>query len=395
MRHLPSDGWQASVLTVEEDTFSEKDASLMARVDPAIHVHKARALEPFDLYRSFLGKKRGDKLVASETISLEDRGVRHRIAIWIRMNLFVPDARIGWYWSAVKKGREVFAREHFDGVVSIGPPHTCLLVGKRIAQTFGIPHVPVFIDPWVDISYYRGFKRSAPTLWLDRRLERSVLDQAAHIVFVTNGMREDYLRRNPNIEKKSSVLYWGYDEEEFADFKPSRVGTQEVLLHAGNIFEHQNPKALWPTLRKQIEGGRDLKLEFVGTVAPGIRASIREAGLEERTVLRGFLPYREMINELGKASYLLVCASEKRHVPGKLFEYLRTGKSILAFGDDNSEVEGILRSTGAGMMFPYSSSANVFFEKLSELHPNGDSALPYDRRSIASRFANILTEISA
>ncbi len=311
------------------------------------------------------------------------------------MNLFVPDARIGWYWNAVKKGNEAFEQEGFDSVVSIGPPHTCLLVGKKIAQASGVPHVPVFIDPWVDISYYKGFKRSALTLRLDRYLERSVLEQAAHVVFVTSSMRDDYAGRVPGLETKSSVLYWGYDEEAFADFKPASSGRQEILLHAGNIFEHQNPKALWPMLRKEVDRGRDLRVEFVGTVAPGIRASIRDAGLEDRTVFNGFLPYHEMVSKLGKASYLLVCASEKRHVPGKLFEYLRTGKPILAFGDENSEVEGILRSAGAGMMFPYSSSASTFFEKLHELHPIGAGAAPFNRQSIAAHLARILTQTSA
>ena len=46
------------------------------------------------------------------------------------------------------------------------------------------------------------------------------------------------------------------------------------------------------------------------------------------------------------------CASEKRHVPGKLFEYLRSGKPILAFGDVNQEVQRILKETQAGMIFP-------------------------------------------
>ena len=62
----------------------------------------------------------------------------------------------------------------------------------------------------------------------------------------------------------------------------------------------------------------------------------------------------------------MVCASEPRHVPGKLFEYLRTGKPIIAFGDGNEEVKNILTDVNAGMLFRYSDDGSEFFENLSK-----------------------------
>ena len=68
-----------------------------------------------------------------------------------------------------------------------------------------------------------------------------------------------------------------------------------------------------------------------------------------------------MLKEMMKASYLLVCATEPRHVPGKLFEYLRACKPIIAFGDGNEEVKKILAEANAGMMFSYEESGEEFF----------------------------------
>jgi hypothetical protein len=57
MNNLRKFGWQPSVLTADGDTFSHKDESLLKFVDPSITVVKTAANEPFNLYRSFLGKK--------------------------------------------------------------------------------------------------------------------------------------------------------------------------------------------------------------------------------------------------------------------------------------------------------------------------------------------------
>jgi glycosyltransferase involved in cell wall biosynthesis len=390
IQHLPGYGWQPFVLTASEDTFSSPDESLLKKVDPDLKVFKARVLEPFSLYRRLLGKKKDAPLTASETISTTNRGLRHRFAIWIRMNLFIPDARIGWYWNAVRKGKQILRSENIQAIVSIGPPHTTLLVGKKLSRQFNIPHIPVFIDPWVDITYYRDFKRSRPTIALDRRFEKSVLKQSSNVVFVTESMKDDYIKRCPYLKDKSHVLYWGYNEDAFRGQISNGETTEEILLHAGNIFDYQNPKALWITLRKEVDNGRKLRIVFIGTVSPGIRQSIIEAGLIDRTDFKGFLPYHKMIEELNNASYVMVCATEKRHVPGKLFEYLRSGKPILAFGDNNEEVRRILDETKAGMIFPYNSAAQEFFDQVHNFHTDPDAVRQFDRKIIARKLAQIL-----
>ncbi|MFA6468260.1 MAG: glycosyltransferase [Bacteroidota bacterium] len=394
MKHLPKFGWLPSVLTVDEDSFSHKDESLMNVVGKEVEVVKTRANEPFDIYRKFLGKSSDAPLIASETISLSSTDWKHRLAIWVRMNLFVPDARVGWYLSAVRGGKELIASHRPKAIVSIGPPHSSHLIGKKLSMKFGIPHIPVLIDPWVDIVYYKDFKRNPLTLALDRHFERSTMKHARQIIFVTQSSREEYLKKYPWIEKKSHVLYWGYNEENFLEnSEPKKSTEQEVILHAGNIFDYQNPEGLWKNIRAEIDRGRNLRLRFVGTVSPGIKQSVAAAGLDAHTDFAGFLPYHQVVQEMMKASYLIVCATEKRHVPGKLFEYLRTGNRIIAFGDDNTEVEGILRQANAGILLPYAYAQSDIFEQLTTLNPNASNAKQYSREGIAESLAKILNSL--
>ena len=154
-------------------------------------------------------------------------------------------------------------------------------------------------------------------------------------------------------------MYWGYDERTFVGLnRQSPKDNTEIILHTGNIFDYQIPQGLWKNVKQEIDTGRKLRLRFAGTVSPLVRKSVTDAGLSEYTEYLGFLPYAEVVQEMLNAQYLLVCATEKRHVPGKLFEYLRTGNKIIAFGDDNTEVAGILRQANAGKLFHYNYDKN-------------------------------------
>jgi glycosyltransferase involved in cell wall biosynthesis len=395
IKHLPSFGWMPSVLTVDEDIFTQKDETFVNEVPSEVKVFKARSYEPFKVYKKFIGKSKDDQLIASEAISTKNRSFTHRLSIWIRMNLFIPDARVGWYFPAVKAGMRQLEIEKVDAIASIGPPHTTHLIGKKLSSRFGLPHIPVFIDPWVDISYYKNFKRNRLTLSIDNHLEKSVFQNASAIVFVTETMKADYIKKYSFIKEKSNVLYWGYSEEDFVPHPNNLTNTEEnveVILHAGNIFDHQNPKHFWQTLKSEFDKDRKLKMVFIGTVSPEIRQSIKNSGLEPYTEYKGFLPYKEMLREMLRSTYLLVCSTEPRHVPGKLFEYLRAGKPIIAFGNGNSEVKKILTEANAGVIFDYSESGEEFFKVYTSFKTKENVVKGFEREITSKKFSSILNK---
>lgn len=388
IRHLPKEEIEPIILTVENETFTQKDESLLSKVDPSWRVIKSKALEPFDIYRKFIGKNKNDKLVASETISLENKSLAHRVSIWIRMNLFVPDARVGWNFTAIKAAKKFLEKEKIDAIVSIGPPHSSHLIGLNLSKKFSIPHIPVLIDPWVDIIYYKNFKRNKLTLKLDNHFEKSVLENAKQVIFVTKSAQEDYINKYQFLKDKSSVLYWGYDNASFEGITLHKDAHKEKLLvHAGNIFAYQNPKKLWDQIKIENENGNNIKIKFIGTVDKEILNYISEIGLSDSVQVAGFLPFPKMIEEICNADMLLVCSSEPRHVPGKLFEAMRTGNPIIAFGDNNIEVKQILKDANAGMIFRYDESVKEFFRKSFINNYDNKNIEKYDREVISKEFA--------
>ena len=394
IRHLPKDEIEPIILTVEEDTFTQKDESLLSKVDPSWRVIKSKALEPFDIYRKFIGKNKNEKLVASETISLENKSLAHRISIWIRMNLFIPDARVGWNFTATKRAKKILTQEKIEAIVSIGPPHSSHLIGLKLSKKFSIPHIPVLIDPWVDIIYYKNFKRNFITKKIDNHFEKSVLQNAKRVIFVTKSAQEDYINNYQFLKDKSSVLYWGYDASSFERVALKKeIRNEKLLVHAGNIFAYQNPKKLWDQIKIENENGDNIRIKFIGTVDKEILNYITQIGLSDSVQVAGFLPFPTMIEEICSADMLLVCSSEPRHVPGKLFEAMRTGNPIIAFGNNNTEVKQILNDADAGIMFNYDENVAEFFRKNFIKNYDNKKIEKYDRAVISKEFAALIKSL--
>jgi len=394
IKHLPDFGYVPVVLTVNEDKFSHNDDTFINEIPESVKVLRSNTIEPFDFYKKFTGKSKDDQLISSETISTDNKSTAHRISLWIRLNIFIPDARVGWYFPAVKAGSSLLEIEKIDAVISVGPPHSTHLIGKKLSSKFSVPFVPAFIDPWTDIAYYKNLKRNKLTLAIDNKLEKSVMKNSSAVVFVTQTMKEDYEKKYPFIKTKSNLLYWGYSEEDFTGISyKEKYDSEKVIVHAGNMFSYQNPVDFWKEIKKEIDCGTRLRLKFIGTVAPEVKESITQAGLKDYSEYAGFLPYKKMLEEICSADYLLVCATEPRHVPGKLFEYLRTGKPIIAFGDNNEEVKNILKDANAGMIFGYNENGEEFFKKINSFNTNKKYVKNFERKIIAQSLSDILISV--
>ena len=131
-KYLPKFGWQPVILTVEGGDYPAIDESLVNSIDKGCKVYKTKTFEPFKLFKLLTGKKKDHK-IDTYILTKKQSGIMAKLSKWIRANLFVPDARVGWYPNAVKKGLEIIEEERIDMIFSSSPPHSLQFNSKKIA----------------------------------------------------------------------------------------------------------------------------------------------------------------------------------------------------------------------------------------------------------------------
>lgn len=362
VRYLPDFGWLPTVLTVrpEAAAYPALDPALAAEVPAAVPVERTAAWDPYALYARLQGKTK------AETVSVGFLGEaeatwQQRLARWVRANLFLPDARVGWVPYAVARGRRLLAEEAFDAVFSTGPPHSTHLAALVLAARSGLPWVADFRDPWTDIDYADQLPTTALARAVDAALERAVLRRATAVTVVTPAWRDDLARRVP---AAYHMLRNGFDP---ADFGPPPPVPRDVfrLTYVGNLNAARNPEALWQALARLEAPTRlpHLRVRLVGSVDPVALEAAARWGVEGLVEAEAYVPHGEAVRLMQEAALLLLVINRSGNrqgvVPGKVYEYVASGRPVLALGPHGGDAEAVLHEARAGRLFDYDDAAGV------------------------------------
>lgn len=349
VQNLAAYGWEVEVLAPRRGAYPSRDESLLARIPETVRVHRTTTLDPLGFYERLTRSGDGDLPAGS----LGDRrpSLFQRLARWVRANLFLPDARVGWWPTAVWKGWSLLRTGRFDALLTSGAPHSVHLVGRSLHRRLAVPWVADLHDPWTDVSYYDEFPHTRCARAIDAHLERTVLAEASAVTTVSPSWSELFAGKARN---DYSVVENGFDPADFEGIEADPTGARFTLAHVGKLFSSRNPGALWEVVRDLRTEGELAKLEIrlVGTVAPAVREDLRELGLEAVTSLDGFLPHRDALARMAESTLLLLVIERAEeadgHITSKLYEYLATERPVLGIGPPGGDANRLLRRHGAG-----------------------------------------------
>ena len=401
-KYLINYNWKPYVLTVEKPDAPNYDESLFKDVRDDIKVVKTKALEPFSAYKKFTGKKEDDKIPA-DVLMRKNSSLKEKFAKFIRANLFVPDAKIGWTPYAVKEGEKIIKNEKIDIIYASSPPATVALIARRLSERTGVPYILDFRDPWLEIVYNQTMKRSKPTVAIDSLLERKALRDAASVVTVSAEIKELFEKKVP--KQKYFVIPNGFDEEDFPkiDFPKNEKFT---IAYTGVMSPDRVPYALLKALaRFKEEGITNIKLNFAGKFADELYAEIERLGIEDYFNITGFVPHDKSVEILLSSDALLLVINNlpnnKGVLTGKMFEYLGCRKPIYGIGPENGEAAKILQETKSGVMIDYSDEEKAY-EKLKEFYSDWKNDINrfeflngnYSRKRLTEKLSEIFDEVA-
>lgn len=353
---LSQKGWQVHLLTVDERyaTYQLRDESLKEQVDPDIKVYWTQTKEPFKLFTSLFGKKSIPKPAFSNETnpSLLKKAFR-----FIRGNFFIPDPRKGWKKFAVAKAMEIIDRENMTRVITAGPPHSTHFIGKELKERKGIFWLADFHDLWTDVIYYSQLYHLPFVKRKDARLEQSILESADLIATVGDKYRQKLLSKSDKLKEADiEILRIGYEETLFEKEEHDQQN-QFVITYTGSMADFYQPEVFIGALKnvRDVYPELPMRLRFVGVLSEGIKKKIIDAGLGEILEVIEYVPHRQSIEFLKKATVLLlvnpVTKDEEMVIPGKIYEYFAAQKPIINITKQTAETARLIKEANAGKTF--------------------------------------------
>lgn len=401
VKYLPEFGWQPIVYTPENPEFPAVDESLLKDVPEGIEVIRQPIWEPYGWYRQFIGQK--DKKIGAGFVSEQkEPGLLNRVSVWVRGNLFIPDARRFWIRPSVSFLKNYLKQHPVDVIVSTGPPHSMHLIALALKKELGIKWVADFRDPWTNIDYYDELML---TKWADRKhhaLEREVLTTADKVVTIGYTMTEEMKALGAT---HVETITNGFDEEDFPEVDVE-LDNDFTISHIGTFSPSRNHPAFWKALAElkaeNEEFARRFKFRTVGVVDHQVRASIEEHGLMENWEAIPYVPHSEVLRYQRSSRVLLVSINNTPNatgiLPGKFFEYLASGRPILAIGPKKSDIGKVLELTGAGSIVEPNDIEGMKMT-LSQLLSGNDVSdgsadiMRFSRKSISKQLSTVLNKL--
>lgn len=378
IQYMAKNGWQSVVLTVKNGEYTSFDPQLEKEIPPETEIIRTNIFEPYRFYRKFIGKEDSYKIPLAVLSSHQKSGWKEKIANTIRANLFIPDARIGWYSYGVKAGVLAVRRDpNIRLVFSSGPPHSVHLIANSVAKKTGLPFVVDFRDPWVHIDYYHAIKRFPLTLAIDRYLEGKILSSANAITVVSPGYRDFLIIGHKNLDlSRFYIVYNGFDPEVYPQPRPNPSNDKFIITYIGNLpFSRFTPSffsAIVQLKNKKKIDPNIFQFHFYGDIDKYVKGKLEEFNINEFLHFHDFIPHKEAMTKLCESSLLLLIINDtptkKGIIPGKLFEYLGCNRNILGIGPADGNSADIVQETKSGVIFDYNDTENIANYLLQQYH---------------------------
>jgi glycosyltransferase involved in cell wall biosynthesis len=399
VKYLPEFNVQPIVYIPENPTYPIIDNGLESEVSEKAIILKKKIFEPYGL-ASFFGKNKTKKISSGIIPNQKKQSFLEKTLLWVRGNIFIPDARFLWVKPSVKYLSKYIQENNIDTIVTSGPPHSLHLIGLQLKKDLGVKWFADFRDPWTTIGYHKALKLSSSAEQKHKALEKEVLTSADTIIVTSKTTKTEF---EAITSRPIEVITNGYDVEKTTK-KP--LDDKFTLAHIGSFLSERNPRILWKALKELTKENKDFKNDFqlklIGAVSQEVLDTISEFKLNEFVLNLGYVSHQEAVEHQRKSQVLLLIEinseDTKSIIPGKLFEYMVSERPIIAIGPENSDFAEIITSTNTGVFFTYEEKEKLkalllkYYQeyKNQNLKVHAVGLQQYSRKSLTEKLSKLI-----
>lgn len=383
---LPSNGYECDVLTVKPVLYRAYEPDLLAGVDTS------------RIYRS--GSRDLQRL-------LYLLGVRRARSAAIGAGSYMigqafPDSKVGWVAPATRLGRRLLRRSRYDILISSSPPVSAHLVAMNLVSESHLPWVADFRDFWHSYPPEEVFK-DAGKVFKAKELLKTITQRASAVTAVNQSIA-DYIGSGEMITNgfDSTLAALWQMPSDTSMFTIGLLGTFNDDLPVEPLLRVLN------SLRERFPNEYDrVNLRQVGNINKDWMASqLRTHGLSDRCVMHGLQPRDRTIRLLSAASLFYIGLNPRKEtsiLPGRMFDFLASGRPILAYAPSESEIARLINQSSNGLCFTDETAdcATEYLDglikstKLATLTctPIPEYARSYSWENVAKRFSHVLDRV--
>lgn len=363
--HLQEHGYLPHVLSTDYGDAHPPislDPSLENLISPALRVDRLSHINMLKVLLEFRDKLRGRAVGHSgnqTATGKDDRKANNAPSLLSRLKtrilnrlFLVPDHQKPWINAVIKYVDGLPLDERPDIVYATGNPWSALLAGQKVAKRLNIPFVADFRDPWASNP------KPAASAELDRwahKLERQIIESADHIVANTEELKQQFVKDYSGVNGKVSAITNAYNDNLMSVLSgfPASVEHEAhlELCHFGSVYELRKPATLLRVLDELVQQGKikcgDIKIRFIGNWIVEDGACNRMADKLEAIGLISREPplaHEAYLKAMMKSQYLLILQQAfPLQIPGKLYEYIATGRPLVVIGGEGATANLINR----------------------------------------------------
>ncbi len=390
-KYLPANGWSPIILTVANpDFYYARDPDLLFELPKRAKIIKSLMFKSQWIYwllNPFRNKK---------------------IDSFLKSYLIQPDDQVGWIPFALLKAIQLLRKNDFQALYSTSAPLSCHLIAYLIKKKTGLPWIADFRDEWFEnpgLYFPTQFHRR-----LHYKLENMIVNTCDKVMAAAP-VFNNLLGKHYDDKSKFTTITMGFDPDEFTapnSANDYRLNKQKfTLTFSGLFYESFKPTSILKAVYELIDEGKipleNINIRFIGA------NSQEDTGIKEYYNIcefTGFVNHAKALQYLKQSDALLLLLSKERGkdvIPSKTFEYMATGKPILAIVPREGEVAKIILKHNMGIVADYENfeaiKASVF--ALYRYWEKGDNPFnqdinqkpEYNQIKITEQFAHLIEEL--